>query len=74
MHEYDIRLFKPDGAMSGNFECVHLSDHAAISAGRKLAAGTPFEVWRDANCICGKDSEASPALLQFPVGGPNERN
>ena len=30
---------------------IYLSDHAAIRAGQKFAAGRAFEVWRGTECI-----------------------
>ncbi len=49
MQEYDIRVLS-----HGNeavIEVMHLSDHAAIRAAKKLAGGKPFEVWRGLDCI-----------------------
>ena len=49
MHEYEIRVLS-----YGNetiLEVMHLNDHAAIRAAKKLSGGKPFEVWRDLDCI-----------------------
>ena len=51
MHEYEIRVLS-----HGNeaiLEVMHLNDHAAVRAAKKLSGGKPFEVWRGLHCIYG---------------------
>jgi len=54
MQVYEIRLLKDD-RYSAKFvvEEMHLNDHAAVRAAGKLAKGSPFEVWRDLDCVYG---------------------
>lgn len=53
MHEYEIRVLRQDNTTSCVLEVVHLNDHAAVRAGRKIAGESAFEVWRDLDCIYG---------------------
>jgi hypothetical protein len=50
MREYEIRVLS-NGRSQTVIEVMHLNDHAAIRAAKKLAAGKSFEVWRDLDCI-----------------------
>ncbi len=58
MQVYEIRLLKDD-RYSAKFvrDQMHLNDHAAIRAAAKLAKGSPFEVWRDLDCVYGLASD-----------------
>jgi hypothetical protein len=49
MHEYEIRVLSHGS--EAVIEVMHLSDHAAIRAAKKLSGGNPFEVWRGLRCI-----------------------
>lgn len=53
MHEYEVRILRADKSTDTIIEMVHLTDHAAIRAAKKLAEARPFEVWRDLDCIYG---------------------
>jgi hypothetical protein len=70
MHEYEIRVLKPDGSASLIFELVHLSDHAALRAARKLAEGNPFEVWRGLYCVYGTKDQVLPIRPQLATAQP----
>jgi hypothetical protein len=48
MREYEIRVL---GRSQTVIEVIHLNDHAAIRAAKKLAGDKPFEVWRGLDCI-----------------------
>jgi hypothetical protein len=61
MHEYEIRLLRIDRTTVTCIEVVHLNDHAAVRAAKKMAEARPFEVWRDLDCIF-----ASPAGSRLP--------
>jgi len=50
MREYEIRVFS-HGRSQTVIEVMHLNDHAAIRAAKKMAGDRPFEVWRDLDCI-----------------------
>jgi hypothetical protein len=50
MHAYEIRILSQGHTQMVIAE-IYLSDHAAIRAGQKFAAGRTFEVWRGAECI-----------------------
>ena len=49
MHAYEIRVLSHGS--EAVLEVMHLSDHAAIRAAKKLSGGAPFEVWRGLRCI-----------------------
>lgn len=51
MHEYEIRIAASIRQPAVTLEEIHLSDRGAISAGRKMAKGRAFEIWRDLECI-----------------------
>jgi hypothetical protein len=53
MQEYEIRILSGGETHSIVAE-VHLSDVAAIRAGKKYAVDNPFEVWRDVQCVYRK--------------------
>jgi hypothetical protein len=65
MHEYEIRILRADRSTATIIEVVHLNDHAAIRAAKKMAEARPFEVWRDLDCIYGK--------MQSPPGPTSTR-
>lgn len=50
MREYEIRVLS-HGRSQTVIEVMHLNDHAAIRAAKKMSGGKPFEVWRDLDCI-----------------------
>lgn len=50
MPEYEIHILS-GGETHLIVAEVHLSDLAAIRAGKKYAIDNPFEVWRDMECI-----------------------
>ncbi|HEX2761324.1 MAG TPA: hypothetical protein VHM27_12455 [Rhizomicrobium sp.] len=52
MHTYEIRVLD-NGRTRAVLEAMHLNDNAAVRAGKKLADGKPFEVWRELDCIYG---------------------
>jgi hypothetical protein len=51
MREYEIRILRSDRKTDIIMGMMHLSDHAAIRAAKKLAEARPFEVWRGLDCI-----------------------
>ena len=53
MQHYEIRFLRTDQCTDTVIEVMHLSDHAAIRAAKKIAEARPFEVWRDLDCIYG---------------------
>jgi hypothetical protein len=63
MQPYEIRILFKDRGYS-LIEMLHLNDYTAIRAAEALAAGRPFEVWRDLECIHGL-SPAPPQMLHF---------
>jgi hypothetical protein len=50
MQEYEIRILN-QGHGDTIIEVVHLNDHAAVRAARKMARDKAFEVWRGLDCI-----------------------
>ena len=64
MREYEIRVLRPDGKTSFAIKAMHLNDNAAVRAGRKMAEGSTFEVWRDLNCVYGTRHETPPEAPQ----------
>jgi hypothetical protein len=53
MQVYEIRILHADRSTAIVIEMMHLSDNAAVRAGKKIAEARPFEVWRDLECIYG---------------------
>lgn len=54
MQLYEIRLLRDDRKCTKFVIAqMHLDDHAAVNAGAKLAQGTPYEVWRELECVFG---------------------
>ena len=54
MPAYEIHVLKDDRySAAAIHERILLDDEAAISQGRKLAGGAPFEVWRGLDCVYG---------------------
>ena len=68
MREYEIRILRADKATDVIMRMVHLTDHAAIRAAKKLAEARPFEVWRGMDCIYGGHSAEPP--LRWPPTRP----
>ena len=62
MHEYEIRILGSRPADTV-LEVVHLNDHAAVRAARKLAEGRNFEVWRGFDCIYAGAGETKPTVF-----------
>jgi hypothetical protein len=60
MHQYEIRILRADRNTDIVIEVMHLNDHAAIRAARKIAEARPFEVWRDLDCIYGRAAPSDP--------------
>jgi hypothetical protein len=52
MHEYAIRILS-EGVAITVIQEIHLNDHAAVRAGRKVSGGKAYEVWRGFDCIYG---------------------
>ena len=69
MQDYEIRILgaTKDHGRRGHtiIEVMHLNDSTAIRAARSMAAGRPFEVWRDLERI---DFEAD-SLARKPLPG-----
>ena len=74
MHEYEIRILKPDHRSSLVIEAMHLHDSAAVRAARKLAEGREFEVWRGLDCVYGTHTEVrAPWENRHPISQPPRR-
>lgn len=58
MHDYEIRILKPDGSTALIASEIYLCDSSAIRAAHAMADGLAFEVWRGMECIYG---EVAPA-------------
>jgi hypothetical protein len=65
MHEYEIRVLS-HGRDQAIIEVMHLNDHAAIRAAKKLSAGKRFEVWRGLDCIY-----SPPEMPTVPYSRPS---
>jgi hypothetical protein len=63
MQDYEIRI-RCSGRGHTYIEVMYLDDSSAIRAAEVLAAGRPFEVWRDLDCIYGAWPAAQP-LVHF---------
>lgn len=63
MQNYEIRILC-NGRGHTHIEVMHLNDSSAIRAAEILAAGRPFEVWRDLECIYGAP-RATHTLVHF---------
>jgi hypothetical protein len=50
MHVYEFRILSARHPIAV-IEETHFSDHAAVRSAKKFAAGRPFEVWRDLDCV-----------------------
>jgi len=59
MQHYEIRVSKDNGSLSLKVANDYLNSNAAIAAGRRIAKGKPFEVWRGDTCVYAKDGEDS---------------
>ena len=54
MPDYEIRVLNDDRYSAATIhERSLMDDEAAIHAAIRLAAGAPFEVWRDLDCVYG---------------------
>jgi hypothetical protein len=53
---YEIRVIN-EGRTGALIQINHVSDHAAVRAGARLASGRDFEVWRGLSCIYGRAAE-----------------
>jgi hypothetical protein len=60
MREYEIRVLRADLTTASVIEVVHLNDHAAVRAAKKMAEARPFEVWCGLDCIYGDDHSSPP--------------
>jgi hypothetical protein len=65
MREYEIRILRADRTTDTVMEVMHLNDHAAVRAARKLAEARPFEVWSGLDCIY--DGRAKPSVTVPPA-------
>ena len=61
MHEYEIRILRADKSTATVIEVMQLNDHAAVRAGKRIAEASPFEVWRDLDCIYGEGHSSPPS-------------
>jgi hypothetical protein len=66
MQVYEIRILQADRSTALVIEMLHLSDHAAIRAGKKIAEARPFEVWRDLECLYGVGHASHPSGRVIP--------
>jgi hypothetical protein len=64
LYEYEIRVLNNRLSTSLIMKTTQLNDYSAVQAGRKMADGQPFEVWRDLQCVYGLGA-AKP--IPFPV-------
>lgn len=60
MREYEIRILKNDGSTSVIMQEVHLSTHAAVNRGRRMAGASPFEVWSNDRCVYSTANGPNP--------------
>lgn len=77
MREYEIRILHADKTTDLIIEMTHLTDSAAIRAGRDMAEARPFEVWRDLQCIYGRPSKTPGPAAQLnspPLHNPKPDN
>jgi len=51
MHEYEIRVIDPDGAISLSVIEIHLHLDTAVASGRRQARHFAFQIWRDDMCV-----------------------
>ena len=51
LDNYEIRILLDAGEAATVAAPQNLNDFATIRAGKELAQGHPFEVWRGMNCI-----------------------
>ena len=51
MREYQIRVLGMKGRLSLFYSNLHPGDAPAVAAGRKIAHGHAFEVWRGIHCV-----------------------
>ena len=55
MHEYEIRIFGEHDSNIEVYETLLSSIALAIGEGRRIAAGSPFEVWLGMDCVFTTD-------------------
>ena len=60
MRGYEIRIVSAENHHTV-IEVMHLNDNAAVRSARKMAEGSPFEVWRDLDCIYDGTAAKAPA-------------
>jgi hypothetical protein len=63
MQDYEFRILC-SGRGHTIVAVMHLNDSTAIRAAEVLAAGRPFEVWRDLECIYGAP-RAAKSMARF---------
>jgi hypothetical protein len=63
MHEYQIRVLAQDGRLSVFYSNLHLGDAPAIAAGRRIASGRSFQVWRGMQCVYPYEGDAPSSRL-----------
>jgi hypothetical protein len=72
MRTYEIRILKVDRTLAVELLETHFSDEAAIRSANSNAAGRPFEVWRDSECVwtvSGKERDGSMPRRRFSQSG-----
>jgi hypothetical protein len=62
MNDYEIRILKADGKPTLISAEVHLTDNSAIRSARRMANGSPAEVWRGTDCIW-RSSELAAKMI-----------
>lgn len=67
MHDYEIRILKPDGSTAIVAAEIFLCDSSAIRAAHAMADGLAFEVWRGMDCIYGPELPAARVKIA-PTG------
>lgn len=66
MQVYEIRILHADRSTAIVIEMMHLSDAAAVRAGKKIAEARPFELWRELDCIYGEGHSSPPVDRVIP--------
>lgn len=67
MQEYEIRVLNDRLSPSLFVKTSQLNDNAAIRAGRQMAEGQPFEVWRSRQCVYGASVPVSRLRNFTPI-------
>ena len=60
MQQYEIRVLRPDLSTAHIIEVIYENDRMAVRAGREMAEGELFEVWRDLECLHRANGGALP--------------